>query len=1206
MKLKRKTTIISLALVLVLGAFGLQQAIAITPGLYEVEGNPSCATLYNATVISGPAIDILDLGPLFGFKYDNNPTSGVSSTLTNNAPWVVTNGPQDPNNSVSIFNVVLNGSEGIQFDWSATLGIDAVIVKAQDANAYVYSPEAFGASGLIAPDGKAISHVEFCYDYDLTVSKDAHTSYTRTHDWDITKTPSDDYVGFVGDSFTHEYTITVDRIGYTDSDWKVEGTITIENNTPFDATIESVNDVVSDGLTANVDCGVTFPYTLVAGDTLACSYDRMLDDGTTRLNTATVTTSGAVGGNTATAYVDFGSTLPTEVNTSVNVTDDNGTPADTSDDKPFGPLSDGQSATYSRDFVCPTTGYSAAGVYTAPTLKNTAEIDETGDSDFAEVNLTCYLWEVSKTADGTYQDQYEWEITKTVAPPNQSGFAGDTLGWEWTITWSSSWVKEINHLVEGVITVNNPADIELTVDVSDELTGGFGASVDCDGAGGTSLTIAANSSGTCDYTAEPDSQLAQNTATATRNGVSVSNSVDVEWVKGEDVGLDATISDNNHTLIPVGSAQPFTYPGSHICSSDAGDYDANGTYTGEAENTATITWTGDSDSSTANTSYDCYLWDVSKTADGSYNDRYDWTILKEVSPESQSGFAGDTLDWTWSITWESFWVEEINHAVSGLITVGNPSDLELTVDVTDALTGGVGATVTCNDGDGGTSLTIAANSSGTCNYTAAPGSRLADNTATATRNAVSVWDTVPVTWVAGPDAGMDAVISDDTHVDIPVGPGSYSYGSSHTCSTDSGAYTDGSYSGGASNTATITWTGGSDSSTDNTSYDCFIPSIEKTANPSYTRTWTWTIDKSADQTSLLLEYTDPPVSVNYAVKVTASSVDSDWAVAGSITINNPNPEDDLVVPLSDVLNDGTVASITGCTGTGVTFVAGVLTVPAGGGTAVCDYNAAPVDVTATLNTATIILNGISFSGDRSVDFAGPTTEIDECVDVGDTNTDPLGTVCADQAPATFNYTLTFGQDPSADIWVDCAETQHPNIATFITNDTPITGWAEWVIDITMICDPGCTLTQGYWKTHSEQGPAPYDETWADLPNGADTLFFDTGKSWFTIFHMPPKGGNAYIILAYQYMAATLNKLSGAMMPADVTTILGQAGALLDLKDYDVLIEIPKDDPNRAIAIELAGTLDDYNNGVIGPGHCDSEEDLTSYAIGGFLSEVPLP
>ena len=62
--------------------------------------------------------------------------------------------------------------------------------------------------------------------------------------------------------------------------------------------------------------------------------------------------------------------------------------------------------------------------------------------------------------------------TKTVNPGSQSGFAGDTLSWTWSITWVSSFDKEINHAVSGVITVSNPnPEDALTVDVSDYLSG---------------------------------------------------------------------------------------------------------------------------------------------------------------------------------------------------------------------------------------------------------------------------------------------------------------------------------------------------------------------------------------------------------------------------------------------------------------------------------------------------------------------------------------------------------------------------------------------------------------------------------------------------------------------------------------------------------------------------------------------------------------
>jgi len=76
---------------------------------------------------------------------------------------------------------------------------------------------------------------------------------------------------------------------------------------------------------------------------------------------------------------------------------------------------------------------------------------------------------------------------------------------------------------------------------------------------------------------------------------------------------------------------------------------------------------------------------------------------------------------------------------------------------------------------------------------------------------------------------------------------------------------------------------------------------------------------------------------------------------------------------------------------------------------------------------------------------------------------------------------------------------------------------------------GCTLTPGYWKTHSAYGPAPYDPTWALI--GEDTPFFLSGISYYEALWTEPKGGNAYYILAPAYIAARLNVLNGASIPA---------------------------------------------------------------------------
>lgn len=131
--------------------------------------------------------------------------------------------------------------------------------------------------------------------------------------------------------------------------------------------------------------------------------------------------------------------------------------------------------------------------------------------------------------------------------------------------------------------------------------------------------------------------------------------------------------------------------------------------------------------------------------------------------------------------------------------------------------------------------------------------------------------------------------------------------------------------------------------------------------------------------------------------------------------------------------------------------------------------------------------------------------------------------------------------------------------------------------------PGCTYTWGYWKTHSEYGPAPYDDTWALLPNGADTPFFGTGLTYYEILQTSSAGGNKYIGLAHQYIAAELNVLSGASIPPEVLAAWLEAQALLIA--YEDEVDIPRRSSDRRLAIDLARTLDYYNMGLIGPGHC---------------------
>jgi hypothetical protein len=165
----------------------------------------------------------------------------------------------------------------------------------------------------------------------------------------------------------------------------------------------------------------------------------------------------------------------------------------------------------------------------------------------------------------------------------------------------------------------------------------------------------------------------------------------------------------------------------------------------------------------------------------------------------------------------------------------------------------------------------------------------------------------------------------------------------------------------------------------------------------------------------------------------------------------------------------------------------------------------------------------------------------------------------------------------------CGAASFVNTACLTTDDTCVEKCDSWTVTSEMPCNLGCTLTPGYWKTHSSYGPAPYDDAWASLSKGADTTFFLSGQSYHQVLWTQP-AGNAYYILARAYIAAQLNGINGASL-ASVQTAFNQATALLSANTPAQVAALGKASALRQSFISLAGTLDAFNNGVTGPGHC---------------------
>jgi len=349
--------------------------------------------------------------------------------------------------------------------------------------------------------------------------------------------------------------------------------------------------------------------------------------------------------------------------------------------------------------------------------------------------------------------------------------------------------------------------------------------------------------------------------------------------------------------------------------------------------------------------------------------------------------------------------------------------------------------------------------------------------------------------------------------------------------------------------------------------------VTKTAETSFDRTYSWQVSKTADQTSLTLSATETfPVSYNVVVDA-IGQVDDNFAVQGTIEVHNPAPFDATVTGVTDVVKGGA-----NDVQVPVTCPVSFPHILKPGTTLTCSYSSSLPDGVNRVNEAAATTTGKVGEGfgTAPVDFASATINaIDECVSVEDDRKGTLGTVCAwDPLPKTFQYPLDIGP------YGACGSYQYVNIVTITASDSGATSTAQASVDVTVPCNVGCTLTPGYWKTHSELGPAPYDDTWQAL-GGASQPFFNSGMSYHDVLWTPPKG-NAYYILAHAYAAAELNSLAGADLTA-VLAAFNQATTLLQAYTPDV---VPLDKQLKADFVSVAGILDDYNNGITGPGHCD--------------------
>ena len=443
---------------------------------------------------------------------------------------------------------------------------------------------------------------------DLTVTKTATPSFTRTWEWTITKDYDATYYLFAGGSVTHNYRVSVTPSS-RDSDWQVVGKITVINPNDWEDIVADVTDAVDNGGTCVVTGGSNVTVPKGGGSVVldyTCTYSSTPTP-SSGVNTATAswdkntygTPSGSASGGEDFAFGD----PTTEVNPVITVDDDNLIGETWSADRAAA------SWEYNKDFACS----SNPADYTDGTysyhLRNTATIVETGGKDPADVVVDCYAPVVTKTAAGTYDERHEWDVEKTVDPASQDAFAGDTASFDWTVVVTES-VFEENFRVAGSITVVNPdPSAAMTVSLADALDDSTVATIGpCTGGDlvGSDLTVPAGGTATCDYAATPSGRTATlNTASATLDGLTATATASVGWTANVIRG-SATLTDDLGPLNEVlTDGDTFDYGTDYTCSSDSEDY-TDGAYSHTVSNTAIVTSGDERDRDTASTAVNCY------------------------------------------------------------------------------------------------------------------------------------------------------------------------------------------------------------------------------------------------------------------------------------------------------------------------------------------------------------------------------------------------------------------------------------------------------------------------------------------------------------------------------------------------------------------------------------------------------------------------
>jgi len=1015
-----------------------------------------------------------------------------------------------------------------------------------------------------------------------TVTKNAAGAYTTTWTWGISKSVDQNQINAPpGGNATFNYTVVVTPTS-SNGNVTVAGTIDINNPNNAPIAVGSIVDQLSNG----VICQVTNPPAQLApGDNPNIPYTCNLPDNAGLSNlTNTVTVSWPdqmVGGlHLAADSTDFttGTIVFTQnqVNDCIDVTDsvagDLGTVC-----AGGGPHTFTYSHTYSGDpaGTC-TTHHNVASFTTTGPDSSTPPVTGS-DSKDVQVCVGAPLT-VAKTATPSLTRTYHWTIAKSVDQPvfnvpgtGQGGTGPASVTPNYTLTINHGAGVDSGWQVTGTITVSNPNDWEAVTltDLKDAIDNGGTCEVD----GSPGLVIPKNGSltynYTCTYYSPPSPSTFHNVATAkwdpakafTATG-SATGEKDGDFANAvvTSVGDQASVTDTvGGTFGPFDVSMPdpiiVNYP--HTFNAPSGtctDY----------PNLATLTDSVGNTTSAGQNVHVCVGQDLSvtKTATPTLTNTYKWSAVKSVDNLALTGPQPGVFNYRVSVTHDGGTLGGWN--VGGTIKVSNPNDWEdITIQpLQDVIQNEPNATCITSPAAG--QQTIPAGGSQVfsydCSYSQAPAADHQTNVATAS------WDHAVYATPSGSASGSadwlwsgqtPTVIDGSVNVfdSVDGGPAQLLGTANLSNANPTKVFT---YSrqfnndpGGQctihSNQASVTTNTLNVTTPSNTVNvtDCIALDLTaaKTANPSFDRTYLWSISKTETPPQI-----NPGGTANYSVTVSQTGVkDGNWVVSGHITVSNPNQFEGIqLTNLTDKVNNGNANCVIG--GPALPFTIPAATSPTTPGSQdfpyTCTYTAAPSPLAGT-NTVTGTWTGggtqhTSTQATANFDFGSTTpTKHNQTITPQDAfnggapvnlctldTTKPCTLTGSDTGPFPINTVYNYSrkiQPPTNGCQV------FPNTATI--KETGQSSSAK-----VTECSVG-GLTMGFWHNMNGQGiitkssgvgPWLYNTfggangPYAAMPGGASASGSQVAAYFLTVFSAANCSNNCTAMLRAQSFATALN------------------------------------------------------------------------------------